>query len=58
MFVTHRFYSDEQGDFKRICDFMISNNDFIANRTSWSFQRFVDWRYGLYGGCQASCRMS
>lgn len=48
MFVKHRFYSDEQDDFKCICDFIIANNTFISNYTSWSFQRFVDWRYGLY----------
>lgn len=43
-----RMYSEHKNDFKTICNFIIENNDFIANNTSWSFQRFVDWRYGLY----------
>lgn len=43
-----RMYSEHRNDFKTICNFIIENNDFIANNTSWSFQRFVDWRYGVY----------
>lgn len=48
MYIKHRNYSDEQKDFRLVCDFIITNNDYITNMTSWSFQRFVDWRFGLY----------
>lgn len=40
-----KFYNPTSDDFAIISDFVLKRSDFIANNTSWSYQRFVDWRY-------------
>lgn len=41
-----KFYDPTSNDFAIISDFVLKRSDFIAQNTSWSYQRFVDWRYG------------
>lgn len=41
-----KFYNPASDDFAIISDFVLKHSSFIANNTSWSYQRFVDWRYG------------
>ena len=49
MKTTHRNYSDAAGDFNRLANFLIANNDYARQYSTWSMSRFVDWRHGLWG---------
>lgn len=40
------FYDPDSNDFSKLCDYVLKHAAYIAESTSWSFQRFVDWRYG------------
>src|SRR5512133_1216918 len=48
MKLTHRNYSEEAGDFNRLCRFIIDNNTVLRQLSCWSLGRIVDWKYGLY----------
>jgi GNAT superfamily N-acetyltransferase len=50
MKTTHRNYADEQGDFNRICLFFIDHPAETRQYSTWCLGRFVDWKYGLWGG--------
>jgi GNAT superfamily N-acetyltransferase len=45
---THRSYSEEAGDFNRLCRFVVENDDQVRARSMWCLGRLVDWKYGLY----------
>ena len=49
MKTTHRNYSEEAGDFRRLCDFIINHNGAVRTYSTWCLGRIVDWRYGLWG---------
>jgi GNAT superfamily N-acetyltransferase len=49
MKTMHRAYSEEAGDFSRLCRFMIEHHDHIRDHSAWCLGRVVDWKYGLYG---------
>lgn len=48
MKTTHRAYSEEAGDFRRLCRFVIDNNESIRAYSTWCIGRLVDWKYGLW----------
>lgn len=48
MKTTHRSYSEEAGDFRRLCRFAIAYRDDMRAYSTWGLGRFVDWKYGLY----------
>jgi ribosomal protein S18 acetylase RimI-like enzyme len=49
MRTTHRPYSEETGDFFRLCRFIRASRRNDGWRQSlWSMGRIVDWKYGLY----------
>ena len=48
MNITQRSYADENGDFNRLCRFIIANNAHFRFYSTWSIGRLVDWKYGLY----------
>jgi len=48
MKTTHRTYSEEAGDFRRLCRFVIDSNDSIRAYSTWCIGRLVDWKYGLW----------
>lgn len=50
MKTTHRYYADEQGDFNRICYYFIDHPEETRQYSTWCLGRFVDWKYGLWGG--------
>jgi GNAT superfamily N-acetyltransferase len=52
MKTTHRYYSEEAGDFHRLCRFIVDNPTMRTDST-WCLGRFVDWKYGLYENKQA-----
>jgi GNAT superfamily N-acetyltransferase len=45
---THRYYSEEAGDFRRLCRFIVDHNEQIRAYSTWCIGRLVDWKYGLY----------
>lgn len=47
MHQVNKFKSDSN-DFQVISDFFQENAQYIAERTPWTYQRFVDWKYGQY----------
>ena len=49
MNTTHRHYSDEMGDFNRLCCFMIDHNSAVRRFSTWVLGRIVDWKYGVWG---------
>lgn len=49
MKLTSRAYAEERGDFQRLCDFLIANNEVFRTHSTWCLGRFVDWRYVLSG---------
>jgi len=49
MKTTHRNYSDEMGDFNRICLYFIEHPHDTRKYSTWVLGRFVDWKYGLWG---------
>lgn len=48
MRTTHRYYSEEAGDFRRLANFIVANNEQFRPYSTWCLGRFVDWKYGLY----------
>jgi GNAT superfamily N-acetyltransferase len=48
MKTTHRSYSEEAGDFNRLCRFAIEYHNHLRAYSTWSLGRLVDWKYGLY----------
>jgi GNAT superfamily N-acetyltransferase len=48
MKTTHRGYSEEAGDFSRLCRFIVQYNDQVRRFSTWCLGRVVDWKYGLY----------
>jgi ribosomal protein S18 acetylase RimI-like enzyme len=48
MKTTHRFYSEEQGDFFRLCRFYTQNAAHFRRHSTWCLGRIVDWKYGIY----------
>ncbi|KAA3664360.1 MAG: GNAT family N-acetyltransferase [Chloroflexi bacterium] len=48
MKTTHRDYSEEVGDFRRLANFILENNEQIRDYSTWCIGRFVDWKYGMY----------
>ena len=48
MRTTHRQYSEEAGDFRRLAQFILENNEQVRGYSTWCIGRFVDWKYGLY----------
>jgi len=48
MRTTHRNYSEAAGDFNRLSRFLMTHNDHVRARATWSIGRLVDWKYGLY----------
>ncbi len=53
MKTTHRDYSEESGDFRRLCHFVINHNRAIRTLSTWCLGRIVDWKYGLWGNKMA-----
>mgnify|MGYP001825782661 CR=1 FL=1 len=54
MRTSHRNYSDEVGDFKRLSQFMIENYAQIRKHSTWCLGRLVDWKYALWGDKQSN----
>ena len=48
MKTTHRNYSEEAGDFQRLCGFIIEHNEAVRAFSTWCLGRIVDWKYGLW----------
>jgi GNAT superfamily N-acetyltransferase len=48
MKTTHRSYSEEAGDFNRLCRLAIENHEHMRSYSTWCLGRLVDWKYGLY----------
>ena len=48
MKTTHRSYDEGMGDFNRLANFIVDNNEDIRAYSTWCLGRFVDWKYGLY----------
>ena len=49
MKTMHRTYSEEAGDFHRLCRFCVENDRHTRQHSTWCIGRVVDWKYGLYG---------
>jgi GNAT superfamily N-acetyltransferase len=50
MKTIHRNYTQESGDFERLCRFLIAHADHLRSHSTWCLARFVDWSYGPVGG--------
>jgi hypothetical protein len=50
MQTTHRPFAEAAGDFNRISRFIIAHNAHVRSHSTWCLGRFVDWKYGLWGG--------
>lgn len=48
MKTTHRSYSEEKGDFRCLCRFVVETHPFIRTHSTWCLGRIVDWKYGLF----------
>ena len=48
MKTIHRDYSEESGDFNRLCRFIIATTAAPRTHSTWCLGRIVDWKYGLY----------
>jgi hypothetical protein len=48
MKMTHRNYSEENGDFNRLARFFISVGGAPRAYSTWCMGRIVDWKYALY----------
>ena len=53
MNLTHRDYSEQLGDFNRLCRFVIQLNTPGRPRSTFPLGRIVDWKYGLYDNKRA-----
>ena len=54
MKTTHRPYSDESGDFGRVCRLIRANAADARAYSTWCLGRFVDWKYALWGAKQTT----
>lgn len=43
---TVKYYDPKSDDFQLLSSFVQKHSNHISENTSWSFQRFIDWRYG------------
>jgi GNAT superfamily N-acetyltransferase len=50
MKTTHRNYTEESGDFERLCHFLIAHAAHLRSHSTWCLARFVDWPYGPVAG--------
>lgn len=48
MQTTHRAYSEEAGDFRRLCHFIVNHSADVRQFSTWCLGRLVDWKYGLF----------
>jgi GNAT superfamily N-acetyltransferase len=48
MKTTHRNFSEENGDFKRLTQFFTHHRVDRRKHTTWCLGRLVDWKYALY----------
>lgn len=48
MKTSHRSYSEEVGDFRRLCRFISGHSEQVRSYSTWCLGRLVDWKYGLY----------
>jgi GNAT superfamily N-acetyltransferase len=48
MKTTHRNYSEEQGDFRRLAKLFTQHPKNRRTHTTWCLGRYVDWKYGIY----------
>lgn len=48
MKTTHRDYSEESGDFHRLCRFAVANAAALRTHSTWCLGRLVDWKYALF----------
>ena len=48
MKMTHRDYSEEAADFRRVCRFIVDNDEPVRTYSTWCIGRLVDWKYGQY----------
>ena len=48
MKTTHRYYSEEQGDFKRLVRFFIQAGGVPRSQSAWCLGRIVDWKWARY----------
>ncbi|MBN2047180.1 MAG: GNAT family N-acetyltransferase [Anaerolineaceae bacterium] len=53
MKTTNRSFSEELGDFHRLCNFVMNHYSFIRSHTTWCLGRIVDWKYAVYENKQA-----
>jgi len=49
MQTTQRHYSDESGDFGRVCQLIRENAGHVRAHSTWCLGRFVDWKFALWG---------
>ncbi len=49
MKTTHRSYSEEAGDFNRLCRFIVAVRREAWQYSTWCLGRIVDWKYSLWG---------
>lgn len=49
---THRMFSEDAGDFRRLCRFM-TDWPTDSRECAWCIGRMVDWKYGLFPGRRA-----
>lgn len=48
MKTSNRGYSDEDGDFTHLCNFIMDHPALMRARSTWSLGRIVDWKYNLF----------
>jgi hypothetical protein len=48
MNTTHRDYSEENGDFKRLAHFFFKVGGVPRSQSTWCLGRIVDWKWALY----------
>lgn len=48
MNTNHRSYSEELGDFHRLCRFFYAYPDAVRKYSTWCIGRIVDWKYAVY----------
>lgn len=48
MKTTHRYYSEETGDFNRLVRFFITTGGVPRSLSGWCLGRIVDWKWAIY----------
>lgn len=41
-------YDSNYDNFQEICNFFLGHSQYFAERTPWSYQRLIDWKFGKY----------